>query len=351
MKILKITKRKEKTFTVDLETESTHTYVLANGIISHNTTSCVLGTASGIHPHHSKRYFRRVQANKLEFPAQKFMEENPLAVEESVWSANNTDLVVTFLCEVPAGGIIKNSVSATDLLERVKLTQQNWVEAGTNKKLCTDASLRHNVSNTITVQPDEWEEVANYIYKNRKWFAGISLLPASGDKDYPQAPFTTVHTPTEIVREYGDGAVMASGVIVDGLKAYNNDLWKACDVALGITNGVHDPGPEPEFPKNKTNKALAEYYGQKEEWEEMFQKWNWIRRAKQFAERYFGNDLRAMTYCLKDVHNWKLWCDLSREYKDINWSDVVEENPFFEDIDTMGAQACAGGKCTLSLDI
>ena len=31
------------------------------------TTSLILGTASGIHPHHAKRYFRRIQANKNEY--------------------------------------------------------------------------------------------------------------------------------------------------------------------------------------------------------------------------------------------------------------------------------------------
>jgi len=65
------------------------------------TTSCILGTASGIHPHHAKRYFRRVQANKLENPLQYFQRFNPMAVEESVWSQNQTDVVITFLCEVP----------------------------------------------------------------------------------------------------------------------------------------------------------------------------------------------------------------------------------------------------------
>lgn len=310
------------------------------------TTSCVLGTASGIHPHHAKRYFRRVQANRLEFPLQKFSETNPLAVEESVWSNNNTDMVITFLCEVPQGAVVKNKVSAVDLLERVRTTQQNWVEFGTNKELCTDPTLRHNVSNTITVNSDEWDNVTDYIYKNRKWFAGISLLPSSGDKDYPQAPFCTVFTPQEIVKEYGDASVFASGVVVDALKAFDNNLWVACDYALDCM-GLDECGEEPQYPNVRNYKALAEYFSMKESYEQLRLKHDWIRRAKQFAKRYFNGDVRRMTYCLKDVYNWKHWCDLRREYKEIDWGNVIEENPFYENIDTTGAQACAGGKCDI----
>jgi len=310
------------------------------------TTSCVLGTASGIHPHHAKRYFRRVQANKLEFPAQKFQEVNPLAVEESVWSNNNTDLVITFMCEVPPGAITKNTMSAIDLLEKVKLTQQNWIEHGTREDACVRPFLRHNVSNTITVQPSEWQAVTEYLYNNREWFTGVSLLPSSGDKDYPQAPFCTVYTPAEIVKLHGDGSVMASGLIVDGLAAYDNNLWRACDIVLGITNSIHDPGPEPDYPKEPNEHGYREAW-EWLQWRVMRDKWNWLRRANQFADRYFAGDKRAMTYCLKDVHNWKLWCDLQREYRDIDWSEVVEADPFYESVDKMGAQACNGGACEI----
>jgi ribonucleoside-diphosphate reductase alpha chain len=311
------------------------------------TTSCVLGSSSGIHPHHARRYMRRVQANKLEFPLQEFTKHNPHAVEESVWSNNGTDMVITFLCEVPQGSVVKNQMGAIDLLEKVKLTQQNWVEAGTRVERCTKEFIRHNVSNTITVQPDEWDELTNYIYRNRKWFAGISLLPSSGDKDYPQAPFTTVHTPAEIVKMYGDASVFASGLIVDGLHAFNNNLWSACDCALGIGEQLDEEREEPAYPKGRNYKELASYFTDKEEYDVWWKKTDWIRRAKQFAERYFEGDVRQMTYCLKDVSNWKLWCDLHRDYKDIDWSEVVEENAFYQNVDETAGAACAGGRCEL----
>jgi ribonucleoside-triphosphate reductase len=285
------------------------------------STSCVLGTASGIHPHHAKRYMRRVQANHLEFPLQKFQEVNPGAVEKSVWSVTGTDKVISFLCEVPKGALVKNNLKGIDLLEKVKITQQNWVEAGTNKELCLLETLRHNVSNTITVGEEEWDEVRDYIYKNRQWFAGISLLGACGDLDYPQAPFSTVLNAKEIVEEYGDGAVFASGLIVDGLHVFDNNLWAACDSALG--------------------------YGEKPA--ENTLKYDWNRRVAQFSQRYFNGNLKKATHCLKHVSLWKTWCDLSRDYKEIDWSYVVEETESHVDATTLAAQACAGGACDVKL--
>lgn len=306
------------------------------------TTSCILGSASGVHPHHAKRYIRRVQANKMEFPAQYFQAWNPLAVEDSVWSANNTDVVLSFCCEVPDGAKTKNQIGGLDLLEYVKTTQQNWVEAGTREKLSTRSWLRHNVSNTITVKPEEWQSVGDYIYKNRQWFAGISLLPFSGDLDYPQAPFVAIHTPQEIVREYGEGSLMASGLIVDGLRAFKNNLWAACDCVLGIGESLELTEDERKLTNGKLKSII----------ESKMEKGDWVRRVKQFADRYCQNDLgidpvRRATYLMKCVHNWKLWCDLTREYKDVDWSLVVEDN-YEVDMNNMGAgAACGGGACEL----
>lgn len=360
-KIIEITDSVSDTY--DIEVDDIHCY-LANSYVSHNTTSCVLGSSSGIHPHHARRYFRRVQANKLEFPLQEFIKHNPQAVEESVWSNNKTDMVITFLCEVPQGAIIKNQLSAIELLDKVKSTQQNWVEAGTRVENCTREFVRHNVSNTITVQPDEWDDITEYIYKNRQWFAGISLLPSSGDKDYPQAPFTTVFTPTELAKMYGDASVFASGLVVDGLHAFDNNLWAACDSALGIGESLEDDREKPDYPirplKNgysaseynkkliEYSKDLEQYYIDQESYDIWWYKTDWIRRANQFADRYFQGDLKQATYCMKDVSNWKSWCDLRREYKNIDWSEVVEPDEWYQNVDETAGAACAGGKCDIS---
>jgi ribonucleoside-triphosphate reductase len=311
------------------------------------STSCVLGTASGIHPHHARRYIRRVQVNKQEFCGHIFQKYNPLAVEESVWSVNKTDNVISFLCEVPNGAITKNQVSAIDLLEKVKLTQQNWVEYGTRVDRCVNPKLRHNVSNTINVKDAEWEDVKNFIYNNQKYFAGISLLPASGDLDYAQAPFSTVLTPNELVREYGDASVFASGLIVDGQHAFDGNLWEGCNAVLGLIK-LDDCGIGPEYPKERNYKALAQYFEAKEKYESCILKEDWVRRVKQFGERYFEGNIKKATYCLKHVSLWKTWCDLKREYKNIDWEDIKEVEQEFQNADEQAAQACAGGKCEIS---
>jgi ribonucleoside-diphosphate reductase alpha chain len=279
------------------------------------TSSCILGTSSGIHPHHAKRYIRRVQANKMEPIYQYFKTINPRACEESVWSNNDSDDVVAFCVEVPDGAKIKNQVDAIALLEYVKSTQRNWVVSGTNPKQCTQPWLTHNVSNTINVKPDEWEEVTNFIYKNRKYFCGVSLLPIAGDKDYAQAPFTTVYLPSEQVQHYGDAAMFVSGLIEIGIQLYDDNLWAACDSLLGVGQKI----------KGTEKKSYKD-------------------RCQKFADKYMDGDLKRLTYCMKDVYNWHDWIDIKREYKEIDYTNVIEKE---NNVNPVQEVACAGGKCDI----
>jgi ribonucleoside-diphosphate reductase alpha chain len=280
------------------------------------TSSSMLGTSSGIHPHHAKRYIRHVQANILEAPYQHFKSYNPQACEKSSWSANNTDEVIKFPIEVPDGAKLKNQLPAVEMLGIVKDTQKNWVYSGKNRSLCTQEYLSHNVSNTVTVKPDEWNDVTKYIYDNRKYFAGISLIPQSGDKDYPQAPFTTVYTSREIVKEYGDAALWCSGLIELGLNAFNNNLWSACDyVSLN------------QAKENDAQEKLL-----------------FVTKMKNFAGKYFEGDIKRLTYCMKDVYSWKIYCDLYNVFKKVDYTQLLET----ED-NTVGIEeiSCAGGACLI----
>ena len=280
------------------------------------TSSSMLGTSSGIHPHHAKRYIRHVQANILEAPFQHFKNYNPQACEKSSWSANNTDEVIKFPIEVPDGAKLKNQLPAVDMLAVVKETQKNWVNSGKNKSLCTQEYLSHNVSNTVTVKPDEWEEVTKYIYNNRKYFAGISLIPQSGDKDYPQAPFTTVYTSREIVKEYGDAALWCSGLIELGLNSFDNNLWAACDYV-------------------SMNQAKEQ---------DSKEKLLFVTKMKNFAGKYFNGDIKRLTYCMKDVYNWKLYCDLFSSFKKVDYTQLVETEDNTAGIEEV---SCAGGACLI----
>jgi ribonucleoside-diphosphate reductase alpha chain len=47
------------------------------------------------------------------------------------------------------------------------------------------------------VKDEEWNEVFKYIFDNREYFTAVSLLPASGDKLYKQAPLEAITTPED----------------------------------------------------------------------------------------------------------------------------------------------------------
>ena len=282
--------------------------------------SVLLQTASGIHGEHSPRYLRHIQLNKDTEVAQLIAKTNPYMVEESVWSANGTDYCIGFPVISPENSLYREDLYATDLLEKVSLVQNNWVEAGTNYELCANPKTRHNVSNTVTVMPHQWTQVEDYVYDNRHSFAGISFLAGSGDKDFAQAPMTEVLTEQQIVAKYGKAALFASGLIVDTRKQGFRDLWEATMIAQ----------TPPEY-QGEVSDLRAE----------------WIRRFNKFADNYFMNDLKEAEYCLKDVFLLHKWTKIQQNINSIDFVDELDEKRFTE-IDTMGAVACQGGACEIT---
>ena len=281
--------------------------------------SVLLQTASGIHAEHSKMYIRNVQMTKESEISQALLKSNPYMVEDSVWSAGGTDYVISFPILPKKGSIYKDDLLGVKHLELVKKAQQNWVVAGTNEDLCADEGLRHNVSNTIIV--DDWSEVENYVFKNRNYFAGISFLPMTGDKDYNQAPNTAVIDDKQMVKEYGTAAIFASGMVVDALKAFDN-LWNACSTAQGMGEDLSIESSE---------NAL---------------KRDWIRRFKSFSENYMNGDIKKTEYCLKDAYLLHKWHKIQSNIKEIEWNNDITERKFI-DVDTTGAAACASGECEI----
>lgn len=274
--------------------------------------SVLLGTSPASQGEHSERHIRITQMNKQSPIAQAMLETNPYMVEESVWSANNTDYVIMWPIVAPKGSLFKKDLQGVKFLEYVKLIQTHWVNAGTDVGLCVDPNLRHNVSNTTMVSEDDWDKVSKYVFENKDYFTGISFISASGDKDYPQAPFTAVLTPKEIVSKYGDAALFASGLIVDAIHGFR-DLWEACDVIK---------------------------YGTEMEGETRDNREAWIRRFTKFADNFFDGDLQKTEYCLKDVALLHKWNKIQQTITEIDFRDVFKEQLEI-DIDTTGAQACS----------
>lgn len=282
--------------------------------------STLLATASGIHGEHAEQYFRHVQMNVNDEVAKHIQAINPRMVEKSVWSSNGTDVVVAFPVETKPGSMYKADLMGVKQLEYVKLAQQYWVEYGTNVDLCIDKRLRHNVSNTITV--DNWDEVEQYLFDNRQYFAGVSLMAGAGDKAYAQAPFTEVLTFKKIVKIHGEGSLFASGLIVEALRAYNENLWLACDTLIGRGLKLSD------------------------ESEDLLKR-DWIRRATKFANNFFDGKMDDMTACLKDCYNLHKWANIKRSMKHIDFSSELRAQQYV-DVDSLGAQGCAGGACEIS---
>jgi ribonucleoside-triphosphate reductase (thioredoxin) len=298
------------------------------GILPAARTTCVkpsgnasvlLKTASGVHGEHAPLYIRNVQMNKDSEVAQLIKQTNPYMVEESVWSQNKTDYVISFPVIAPKNSIFRDELYGTNLLDKVKLIQQNWVEYGTDVDLCVDPTVRHNVSNTISVLSNQWDEVEQYLFDNRQYFAGVSLLSASGDKDFNQAPNTEIMSEQEIISRYGRGSLFASGLIVDASRGFDN-LWDACMIA-----------------------QMEQDYGDKEKADLRAE---WIRRFRNYAENYFSGDMKQAEYCLKAVHLLHRWVKIQQDLVKVDFSNQLQAKRY-TDIDTMGATACAGGACEI----
>lgn len=280
--------------------------------------SVLLKTTPGIHAEHSPRYIRHVQLNKEAEVSKLITEANPYMVEDGVWSEGNTDHCVAFPIISPPGSIFKEDLYGIELLKKVALVQSVWIEAGTRMEVSVDPTIRHNVSNTVTVPDDKWEEVGNYLFENRNSFSGVSFLPASGDKDYNQAPFAEVLTHADIVEKYGPGALFASGLIVDTHHGFDN-LWDATFVAQ---SNYEDRG---EISDRRAD---------------------WIRRFKKFAKSYFNGDWKMTEYCLKDVYYLHKWVKIQNNLKPIDFANQLQTIKF-TDVDTMSSSSCIGGVCAI----
>jgi ribonucleoside-diphosphate reductase alpha chain len=173
------------------------------------TTSCVLGTASGIHAWHNDFYIRRMQMSKSEDLYKYLNQNHPSLVKDHLLIPNSA--VVEIPIKAPAGSVLRTE-SALDTLERVKKVSQEWIKPGH-----INGDNSHNVSATISIDKnrmymaydmsdgegtqythihnngylDEWEVVGEWMWKNKEYYNGLSCLPFDGGS-YSQAPFEDI---------------------------------------------------------------------------------------------------------------------------------------------------------------
>ena len=173
------------------------------------TTSCVLGTASGIHAWHNDYYIRRMQMSKSEDLYKYLNQNHPSLVKDHLLIPNSA--VVEIPIKAPEGSVLRTE-TAIDTLERVKNVSMKWIKPGH-----IHGDNTHNVSATISVDKtrmymaydmsdgegsqythihtngylDEWEVVGEWMWKNKEYYNGLSVLPFDGGS-YSQAPFEDI---------------------------------------------------------------------------------------------------------------------------------------------------------------
>jgi ribonucleoside-diphosphate reductase alpha chain len=148
------------------------------------TTSLVLGTSSGIHAWHNDYYVRRMRVGKNEAIYNYLSVNHPELIEDEFFRPHDT-AVISVPQKAPEGSIMRTE-SPFDTLERVKRVADEWVKPGHRT-----GSNSHNVSATISLREDEWDEAGKWMWENRNHYNGLSVLPYNGGT-YTQAPFEDI---------------------------------------------------------------------------------------------------------------------------------------------------------------
>ena len=145
------------------------------------TSSLVLGTSSGIHAWHNDFYLRRIRVGKNESIYSYLAVNHPELIEDEFFRPHDT-AVIGIPQKAPEGAIIRHE-SVFQMLERVKKVSQEWIKHGHR-----NGQNSHNVSATVSIKEDEWDLVGEWMWNNRDFYNGLSVLPYNGGT-YTQAPF------------------------------------------------------------------------------------------------------------------------------------------------------------------
>ena len=145
------------------------------------TTSLALGTSSGIHAWHNDYYIRRVRVGKNESMYSHLLINHPELVEDEYFRPHDT-AVIGIPQKAPDTAIFRTE-SPIQLLERVKKVHSEWIKPGHR-----NGNNSHNVSATISIREHEWKAVGEWMWENKEFYNGLSVLPYDGGT-YIQAPF------------------------------------------------------------------------------------------------------------------------------------------------------------------
>lgn len=139
------------------------------------TASLMLGTSSGVHCHHSRRYLRRVTVNRTEVIGRAFASINPHMIEEKP----NGDYVIVFPIQARDDAII--DMPGISFVKTVSRIIKDWCGVD-----------GHNISCTVPVREGDGFEVFDYIWNNRESLSSLSFAPVDLSTRYPFAPLERV---------------------------------------------------------------------------------------------------------------------------------------------------------------
>ena len=148
------------------------------------TSSCVLGTSSGIHAWHNDYYLRSIRLGKNESIYTYLAINAPELLEDDFFNPSITG-IVRIPQKAPDNAILRTE-SALDLLERTKKFNLEWVREGHRSGANTN-----NVSATISLKSDDWKDAGEWMWENKNTFNGLSVLPYDSGS-YTQAPFEDI---------------------------------------------------------------------------------------------------------------------------------------------------------------
>jgi ribonucleoside-triphosphate reductase len=148
------------------------------------TSSLVVGSSSGIHGWHAPFYLRRMRFGKDETIYRYLKKTIPELVEDEYFRPD-TQAVVGVPQKAPGTATFR-SEPALSLLERTARYNEGWVRQG--HRIGDNAN---NVSVTVSIRENEWDEVGEWMWENRETYNGISVLPYDGGT-YKQTPFEDI---------------------------------------------------------------------------------------------------------------------------------------------------------------
>lgn len=190
--------------------------------------SCILGlTCSGIHPAHDHKYLRRIRI-KTYSPEYVVLKDTPM-----VKYLRGDEAVITFPIE--SGGFVKtkDEVFAVEHLKDIAMVKHFWI----NKGSCVE-HMSNNVSSTVEVKENEWNEVAAVYYMNRHLFTGVTFLPNFGDMVYDNAPFQRL-SDEKLCKEYEDieKYIKENDVDFNTIMSNRDNLYSGDMAAQGCAGG------------------------------------------------------------------------------------------------------------------